>query len=78
MVAMAQIDPEAETAAYDTVLNLFDAPGEVSGLTDWDRSYLAALYDAELNRRSPNQQGGEVAGLMLRDRQQAQTEDAAE
>lgn len=78
MVTMAQIDPEAETAAYDTVLNLFDAPGAVSGLTEWDRSYLAALYDAELNRRSPNHQGGEVAGLMFRDRRQAQTEDAAE
>lgn len=78
MVAMAQIDPEAETAAYDTVLNLFEAPEAVDGLTGWDRSYLQALYDAELNRRSPNQQGGEVAGLMLRDRRQAQTEDAAE
>lgn len=78
MVAMAQIDPEAETAAYDTVLNLFDAPQAVNGLTEWDRSYLSALYDAELNRRSPNHQGGEVAGLMFRDRRQAQTEDAAE
>ncbi len=78
MVAMAQIDPEAETAAYDTVLNLFEAPEAVDGLTEWDRSYLQSLYDAELNRRSPNQQGGEVAGLMLRDRRQAQTEDAAE
>lgn len=78
MVAMAQIDPEAETAAYDTVLNLFEAPEAVDGLTEWDRSYLQSLYDAELNRRSPNQQGGEVAGLMLRDRRQARTEDAAE
>lgn len=74
MVTMAQIDPEAETAAYDTVLNLFDAPGAVTGLTEWDRSYLSALYDAELNRRSPNHQGGEVAGLMFRDRQRAQPE----
>ncbi len=78
MVTMAQIDPEAETAAYDTILNLFDAPGSVSGLTEWDRSYLSALYDAELNRRSPNHQGGEVAGLMLRDRRRARTEEAAE
>lgn len=78
MVTMAQIDPEAETAAYDTILNLFDAPGSVSGLTEWDRSYLSALYDAELNRRSPNHQGGEVAGLMFRDRRRARTEEAAE
>lgn len=67
MVTMAQIDPDAEMAAYDTVMNLFDAPDAVEGLTDWDRSYLSALYNAELNRRAPNQQGGEIAGLMLRD-----------
>ncbi|HZV83512.1 MAG TPA: hypothetical protein VFF48_00855 [Brevundimonas sp.] len=75
MIAMAQIDPEAETATYDTVLNLFQSPGAVDGLTDWDRSYLSALYDAELNRRAPSQQGGEVAGLMLRDRLRAETEE---
>lgn len=78
MVAMAQIDPEAETAAYDTVLNLFDAPAAVEGLTDWDRAYLSALYDAELNRRNPNQQDGEVSGLMLRERQAAQRDEAEE
>jgi hypothetical protein len=78
MVAMAQIDPDAETAAYDTVLNLFDAPGAVNGLTGWDRSYLSALYNAELNRRAPSHQGGEVAGLMLRDILRAREPDAAE
>jgi hypothetical protein len=78
MVAMAQIDPEAETATYDTVLNLFDAPGAVPGLTDWDRSYLTALYDAELNRRAASHQGGEIAGLMLRDRRKAEAEAATD
>ncbi len=67
MVAMAQIDPDAETGAYDTVLNLFSDPGGVRGVTAWDRSYLGALYDAELNRRVASHQGGEVASLMLRD-----------
>lgn len=71
MVAMTQIDPDAETGAYDTVLNLF-APGhQVAGLTDWDASYLKSLYDAELNRKLVNQQTGEVGQLMLRDRQAA-------
>jgi hypothetical protein len=78
MVAMAQIDPDAETGAYDTVLNLFDAPRAVDGLTDWDRSYLTALYDAELNRRAASHQAGEVAGLMFRDRLRAQADEAGE
>lgn len=72
MVAMAQIDPEAQTAAYDTVLNLFDEPDGVQGLTAWDQSYLSALYGAELNRRAPSQQGGQVTSVMFRDRRQAQ------
>ena len=75
MVALAQIDPEAETRAYDTVLNLFDQPAHSPGLTDWDAAYLAALYDAELNRRAPSHQNGEVAGLMLRERREAEAQD---
>lgn len=69
MVAMAQIDPEAETAGYDTVLNLFEPGRQVEGLTGWDASYLKSLYDAELNRKLLNQQTGEVGQLMLRDQQ---------
>lgn len=76
MVALAQIDPEADTSTYDTVLNLFEAPPQAgSALTDWDLSYLQALYGAELNQRAVNQQGGEVSNSMFRDRQRAQPED---
>lgn len=50
MVAYAQIDPEGDTTGYDTILNLFDDPS-AHGLTEWDRSYLAALYEADPNRR---------------------------
>ena len=49
MVAYAQIDPEGDTATYETILNLFDDPS-VPGLTDWDRSYLTALYEADPTR----------------------------
>ncbi|NJC42593.1 hypothetical protein GGQ87_002888 [Brevundimonas alba] len=51
MVAYAQIDPEGETAAYDTILNLFEDPS-VPGLTTWDRSYLTSLYDYDPTRRA--------------------------
>lgn len=76
MVALAQIDPDTDTSSYDTVLNLFGIPSQSElALTDWDRSYLQALYGAELNQRAVNQQGGEVSSSMFRDRRQAQTED---
>lgn len=75
MVALAQIDPEAETSAYDTVLNLFEAPQSQLALTDWDLSYLQALYGAELHQRAVNQQGGEVSNSMFRDLRRTQPED---
>ena len=68
MVALAQIDPAAETSSYDTVLNLFQTTTPGLTLTDWDVSYLTALYGSELNQRSANAQGGEISSLMLRDR----------
>lgn len=77
MVALAQVDPEADTSPYDTVLNLFEAPHSGLALTDWDLSYLQALYGAELNQRAVNQQGGEVSNSMFRDRQRAQPEEEA-
>lgn len=78
MVALAQIDPEAETSAYDTVLNLFDTAAPALSLTDWDLSYLNALYGAELNQRAVNQQGGEISSSMFRDRREAQQQPPSE
>lgn len=57
MVALAQIDPEAEYAGVDTVLNLFR--GGPKAMTSVDKAYLAGLYgaradavDARAQRRS--------------------------
>ncbi|MGQ2992165.1 hypothetical protein [Brevundimonas sp.] len=57
MVALAQMAPEADTSAYDTVLNLF-RPGanRSAGLTQWDRDYLKALYSARRDYARPTQQ----------------------
>ena len=47
MVAMAQVDPDADTGRFDTILNLFNDPATApTGLTGWDRAYLEGLYDA--------------------------------
>jgi hypothetical protein len=72
MVALAQIDPEADTRGNDTILNLFEDGRGVDAATDWDRSFLASLYAAELNQRQANAQGGEISSIMIRDREAAQ------
>lgn len=49
LVSLAQIDPNADTSGYSTVLNVFEDPQEIAGLTDWDVAYLEGLYGAERN-----------------------------
>ena len=66
MVTLAQVDPEADTGPFDTVLNLFDNPPAVPGMTEWDQSYLSALYSSPSRRRSAGAQGEAVAAIMNR------------
>lgn len=72
MVAFSQVDPDADTQGYDSVLNLFRNPQQTPGLSDWDMAYLKALYGAELNQASATHQVGEIQGLMARDQKGAQ------
>lgn len=67
LVALAQIDAEADTRGFDTILNLFDpdAPPPPT-LTDWDRAFLEGLYAAEQNRANPGGNVSAVADAMLR------------
>jgi len=44
VVSLAQIDPRTDPQRFDSILNLFTNPAAYSGLTDWDRNYLHALY----------------------------------
>lgn len=79
-ISMVQVDPDGETASYDTILNLFDAPMSVDGLTEWDASYLESLYrvqDSPVQRINPRAQAGAMAADMLRERRRAR-EAAAE
>lgn len=50
MVTLAQIDPEAETRQYASILNVFQEPDAAPSLTDWDQAYLQGLYGAERSR----------------------------
>lgn len=64
MVTLAQIDPDADTGAFDTILNLFDDPSAVSGLTGWDTAYLSGLYEAEWYRINQDSQVGAIANTI--------------
>jgi hypothetical protein len=70
MVALAQVDPSASPAAYDTILNLFADGTPPAGMTDWDRSFLHALYDVDL-QKVPRAQTGALVAAMTHDRKKA-------
>lgn len=72
MVSLAQIDADAEVSGYGSILNLFDDPTAPRELTDWDQTYLRALYVAELNERIVSHQMGQLARLMARDPEAAE------
>ena len=59
VVSLAQVDLAASPAAFDSILNLFTNPKAYSGLTDWDRTYVKALYQFD-QERIPRLQHGEL------------------
>lgn len=61
MVTLAQIDPQADTSRYASILNVFDDPGVAASLTDWDQAYLAGLYNAERTRKNLSSGRTEIA-----------------
>jgi hypothetical protein len=63
VVSLAQIDPKADPAAFDSILNLFTNAAAYSGLTDWDRSYIRALYEFD-QERIASLQTNEIVGLI--------------
>ncbi len=66
MVSLAQIDPDSDTTGYPTVLNLQRDPANTPSLTDWDESYLRALYGFD-QYRVPRAQPGGLANMLIRD-----------
>lgn len=67
-VALAQIDPSADLSGADTILNLFEpGAGRISGLSQFDRTYLRALYRSRGDAARASQQKSEIAAEMVRD-----------
>ncbi|MCP5146206.1 MAG: hypothetical protein H6978_15460 [Gammaproteobacteria bacterium] len=65
MVVLVQIDPAATPAGFDSILNLFDTTTPAAGLTEWDKSYLHAVYEMA-QYRLPRTQKSELVSRMLR------------
>jgi hypothetical protein len=66
-IALAQVDPEAETSSFSTILNLFDDP-TTPGLTEWDRAYLHGLYSSDDSARGANAREAALRREMVRTR----------
>ncbi|MGE0739974.1 MAG: hypothetical protein AB7O98_01430 [Hyphomonadaceae bacterium] len=65
MVSLAQLDINADTSAYPSILNLFGDAGERPVvMTEWDLAYLHGLYDATRNATSASRQQNEITGEM--------------
>lgn len=68
MVSLAQIDPSADLSDQSTVMNLFQQPGAVDGLSQWDKDYLAALYSAPSDRADGRRQEDAVTRALIQQR----------
>lgn len=77
MAVLAQLDPAADTAPYDTILNLFSAEvtARPSTITEWDLSYLEGLYGATRDARNADRQQSDISRRM---RERAERHDDTE
>ncbi|WAC61483.1 hypothetical protein [Brevundimonas sp. SL130] len=48
LVALAEVDPDADTQKFPTILNLWRGQADLPAMTTWDWAYLKGLYKAEL------------------------------
>ena len=72
MVALAQINPNAQVGGYPTIMGLFAArPANESAptaMTEWDLGFLDGLYHATRNAHSVQQMQSEIGQRMLASR----------
>jgi hypothetical protein len=71
MASLAQLDPDADTSGYPSILNLFrprpDGSSAPASMTDWDMAYLRGLYEATRESAGAKRQQGEIARSMNKD-----------
>lgn len=68
MVSLAQLNPNADTRAFPTILNLFKSPNadrpRPEELSSWDEAYLQSLYHMQRNAIRAGWQRGEIGARM--------------
>jgi hypothetical protein len=72
VVSLAQVDPQTNPAAFDSILNLFSNPAAYTGLTDWDRSYIQALYEFDQERIASQQTNAIVSHIVKQELEAAE------
>lgn len=72
MVTLAQIVPDADTSRFETILNLFEEPSSVHGLSGWDQAHLDGLYGASWSRISQNSQVHAISDTIAREYRETQ------
>lgn len=68
MVALAQINPDADTSRDDTILNLFATTASEDAaptmMSDWDLAYLDGIYGARRNAMTAERQEADIVEHM--------------
>lgn len=66
MVALAQIDVQADMSGQPTILSLFSPKPASRTLTRWDMDYLRSLYSVAPDYRSRNMEARQISETMAR------------
>ncbi|HEY3517102.1 MAG TPA: hypothetical protein VGL98_08640 [Gammaproteobacteria bacterium] len=72
VISLCQIDPRTNPGSFDSILNLFTNPRAYSGLTDWDQSYVRALYEFDQERIESFQENEIIDRIADQELQRAQ------
>jgi len=70
MVSLAQINPDADTSGYASILNVFDDPDGSTSLTSWDLAFLGGLYAAKRTAAAQIARRGEIVDAIHRQHRQ--------
>ncbi len=71
MMALAQIDADADTREFPTILNLFasETSNRTMRMTQWDLDYLTALYETPGDAANSGREANHIARKMLQEQQ---------
>lgn len=78
MVSLAQIDPEADTSRFHSILNVAGDPLQAETLTDWDVAYLDGLYSAQRTQKGSGAALSEIKSSIRRSHSSLTQEQIAE